>query len=289
MALTLDRMALDDVGANPARLARAIHQQLGEGQGAVPVVEIARALDIVEIRFETLTNFEGALITTPERGYGSILVNQRSNSGRRRFTIGHELLHFLSPVHLPTSPDGFWCGRRDMTVSQVDSMDRHMRQESEANAFAIELLAPLKRIRSYLQGEPDLAAVSSMSDEMDISKEAASRRYVSCHEEILAVVFSRDGRCLYADRSKSFPQLSLRKNAALPELTVGTGVTGLSSIEDAEPDDWIASPDDVHMTLQILRQRAGWSITLLRIVAMDEDEDQGGIDDTYERFTRFGG
>ena len=43
------------------------------------------------------------------------------------------------------------------------------------------------------------------------------------------------------------------------------------------------------MTLQILRQRAGWSITLLRIVAMDEDEDQGGIDDTYERFTRFGG
>ncbi len=46
----LDRMELDEVGANPQRLAEAIHQQLGSGGGAVQVYDIARALDIVEVR-----------------------------------------------------------------------------------------------------------------------------------------------------------------------------------------------------------------------------------------------
>jgi hypothetical protein len=289
MALALDRLALDDVGANPARLAGAIHQQLGEGYGAVPVVEIAMALDIVEIRLEELTNFEGALITTPERGYGSILVNRFSNSRRRRFTIGHELLHFLSPAHQPTSPDGFWCGQQDMIATQTSSEDRHQRQEAEANVFAIELLAPLKRIRSYLRGEPDLSAVLSMSDDLDISKEAAARRYVSCHGDALAVVFSHDHQFLYFDRSKSFPWLSLRKDVALPELPASASVTGLSSVEEAEPDDWIVRPDGVHMTMQTLHQQANRAVTLLRIVSPDEDSDDGGIDDTYDRFTRFGG
>ena len=74
-AIKLDRMALDDVGVNPRRLAEAIHAQLGEGSGPVPVNEIARALDIHEIREERLAAIEAALLTTPERGYGSILLN----------------------------------------------------------------------------------------------------------------------------------------------------------------------------------------------------------------------
>ena len=39
--LKLDRMALDDVGVNPKRLAEAIHGQMGEGSGPVPIYEIA--------------------------------------------------------------------------------------------------------------------------------------------------------------------------------------------------------------------------------------------------------
>ena len=94
MVLILDRMAVEEVGSNPARLARAIHGQLGLTQGSVPVREIGAALDIDEIRAEPLTNFEGALITTPERGTGKILINSKADPRRRRFTIAHELGHF---------------------------------------------------------------------------------------------------------------------------------------------------------------------------------------------------
>lgn len=130
-------------------------------------------------------------------------------------------------------PAGF--ERRDMICDQPDSKDRHVRQESEANTFAIELLAPLKRIRAYLRGNADLANVIAMSDELDISKEAAARRYVSKHPEPLAVVFSREEQFLYATRSKDFPGLSLHQNLAMPMLP--RGARDRSEWEEVRPED----------------------------------------------------
>jgi lactate dehydrogenase-like 2-hydroxyacid dehydrogenase len=88
MPVELDRMTIEDVGANPERLAQAIHDQLHGLEGAVPVYDIARALDIEEIREEALTSLERALITPPEKGTGAILVNARSPRQKRRYTVG---------------------------------------------------------------------------------------------------------------------------------------------------------------------------------------------------------
>ena len=61
MTLTLDRIALEDVGAEPRRLAEAILRQLQYRSGRVPIETIARALGITEIRVEPLSNLEGCL------------------------------------------------------------------------------------------------------------------------------------------------------------------------------------------------------------------------------------
>ena len=175
--LKLDRMALDDVGVNSRRLAEAIHKQLGEVSSAVPVYEIANALDIHEIREERLDGFEAALLTTPERGYGSILVNLRSNRQRRRFSVGHELYHFLNDFHTPTTEQGFRCSGSDMTAANLEDPDRHLKQEAEANAFSIELLTPRNWMKPYLRRAPNLNEVLSLATDFDISREAAARRY----------------------------------------------------------------------------------------------------------------
>ncbi|WP_375459515.1 ImmA/IrrE family metallo-endopeptidase [uncultured Enterovirga sp.] len=120
MTLTLDRMAIEEVGMNPARIAAAIHDQLGDVPGAVLVEAVAYALDIVEIRIEVLARVEGALIAPPERGSGSILLNARSHPRRRRFTLAHELGHYLSPHHVPTAQTGFCCDQSDM-ISRTSS------------------------------------------------------------------------------------------------------------------------------------------------------------------------
>ena len=65
--LTLDRMAIEEAGSNPEKLAEALHRQLNYSTGKVPIEEIATALDIAEVRHEKLESFEGALLTTPER------------------------------------------------------------------------------------------------------------------------------------------------------------------------------------------------------------------------------
>ena len=158
MTLVLDRMAIEEVGANPARLAAAIHLQLGAATGAVPVNDIAHALDIQEIRVEHLSNIEGALIAPPERGAGRILVNN-SHPRRQRFTVAHELGHYLSPHHVPTAETGFWCTQSDLSVRPSSDRARHRRQEGEANLFAIELLAPRSRARRFCTGRPDIARI----------------------------------------------------------------------------------------------------------------------------------
>jgi hypothetical protein len=286
MGLSLDRMALDDVGANPARIAAALHDQLKNCEGAVPVFEVATALDIMEIRIEALATFEGALVTTAERGEGSILLNKNASRQRQRFTVAHELLHFLSPIHRPTFANGFWCSRADMVERRLDGHDLHKRQEAEANVFAIEFLAPRSHIKSYLRGAPNLAAVVEMASSLDISKEAAARRYVECHGETLAVVFSRNRRVLYFDVSRDFPRLSLGKEMSLPRLCGGSDERPLGAMEEVPADDWLSTPSGIAMEAQTLQQQNGYAMTLLRVLVGDDDEDVG-IDDAYERFSRW--
>jgi Zn-dependent peptidase ImmA (M78 family) len=149
----------------------------------VPVRDIALALDIDEIRERPLTSLEAALVTTPERDRGKILLNSNSSRQRRRFSVGHELLHFLNSLHQQTAPEGFQCSRADMRVSSA-MQSRHLRQEAEANAFAIELLTPRAWLKPLLRGPPDLEKVLKVADEFDVSREAAARRY-SCTETVL--------------------------------------------------------------------------------------------------------
>lgn len=282
-ALLLDRMALDEVGLNPSKLAGAIHRQLGERPGAVPVHDIARALDIIDIREEPLSTFEGALITGPERNEGMILVNSSVSRPRRRFTIAHELLHFLNAAHRPTSPDGFRCSLRDMRLTGLDNKDRHRRQEAEANTFAIELLAPTNKVKELLRGAPDLRQVLSMARTLDLSLEASARRLVELHPETIATVFSRQGRVQYAVASPDFPGLAHAKGDVLP-LPPSSG-TGLARMNEADPEEWLRSGNGIELREQTLAQQNGFATTLLWV---SEEPDPDEVEDTFDRFDRSG-
>lgn len=284
ITFTLDRMALDEAGTSPQKIAEAIHLQLGDLSGPVPVKAIALALDIVEIREELLTSFEGALITTLEKGYGSIVVNVQSGPQRRRFTVAHELGHFLNPWHKPTTPMGFQCSRQDMIVSV--GQDRHLRQEAEANAFAIELLAPRKRLACHLSPPANLQHALAIASMFDISKESAVRRYVALHDECLAVVISHQNKILYCDRTRAFPRLCLGKGDHLPPLPQCNGNQSLSLVEETEPNDWLTAPGRTALSVQTLYQQKGFGISLL-IAETCDDEDPLELEDAFDRFSKF--
>lgn len=272
MTLDLDRVAVEDAGATPVRLAAAIIKQLPNLTGAVPVYDIARALDIEEIREHPLSSIEGCLVTDKHKSYGAILVNAASNARRRRYTVGHELGHFLNERHVANADDGFHCTKADM-VNPARAGQR-LRQEREANIFAIELLTPPQLIQPRLSRAADLEHALAIADSLHVSKEAAARRYVSLHGENLAVVFSVNGRIRYVEKGGAFPRTRIWTDDTLPLLAQRSGnCSEITSLDEVNAAIWLSRADGVGLFAQTLYQAEGYAMTLL--VAEDETRDAG--------------
>lgn len=121
----------------------------------VPVEELAKGLNI-DVRYsEGSDDVSGALIRNADAVV--IAVNSAQHENRQRFTIAHELGHFL--LHRGTKlhfDEDFRIDYRDATSS-----DATKREEIEANGFAAALLMP-KRIlmRDWIKLAPDDKSIS---------------------------------------------------------------------------------------------------------------------------------
>ncbi len=274
----LCRYTLEQAGNNPRVMAAALHKQLGElgvSSGVVPVEDTAKALDIEDIRFESELGFEGSVVMTPNKSRGSILVKENTKP-RMRFTVAHELYHFLSAYHKPVG-GGFRCVSRDMIASNGQklksdkdkSLAKHYKQEAEANQFAAEMLMPYAQVRRRLNAEPNFEHILSISDDFGVSKETAARHYANRNGDCVAVLFIKDGKLRYAVKSEDFPRLDIRYGQSVPVLPKSRPGSKLSEMEDDDSALWISSRKGrrrmEEVRVQMLRQRDGYGIVLLAV------------------------
>ncbi len=128
--------------------------------------------------------------------HGERAIMRVSNSiiqiGRRNFTIAHELGHYVLGHRIPSSSD-------------LASTDRTPHQEREADVFAAELLMPEELVAPHAAMPPGLVTVRSISDTFRTSIVASARRYVELTAASCALVYSKDGRVVWAKYSCSFP------------------------------------------------------------------------------------
>jgi Zn-dependent peptidase ImmA (M78 family) len=105
----------------------------GVVRSPVPVEKIAHNLGI-EVKFEAAEDdLSGALIREP-KGRVVIGVNSAHHPNRQRFTIAHEIGHFILHRGMKLHVDeDFRVNLRDGSVND---------EEVDANAFAAELLMP---------------------------------------------------------------------------------------------------------------------------------------------------
>jgi Zn-dependent peptidase ImmA (M78 family) len=287
--LTLDRMAIEEAGPQEEQLAQAIHRQLGRATGPIPIEEIATALDITEIRYEKLESFEGALLTTPERDTGSILINAQSARPRRRFTLAHELGHYLNVWHKPHSEAGFVCGKNDIRIGGFvikPGLTVHEVQELQANRFAIELLAPKNRIAALSHDDPSVRDVLRTAAEFELSKEAAARRYVDLHPAKVAVVFTLNGDVKYVVTSPTCPRLAMPKRTKI--LSQSKFQAGQTSCAEIEVDLSVLNGQITTKMAdaETFYQEGGHAFTILNFERDQEDDEDNGFEDTVERFSR---
>ena len=288
--MAISRIDLADFGS-PDRIAQEIIRLFPDFSIPVPIETIALQLDISSIEALETEGFDGGLFTDENKSAGFILVRQSMPRQRRRFTIGHELFHFLCPTHQPLRPDGFLCTCDDMRLNYASALQRAKQMEVEANSFSSKILLPAPYFLKDLQRTKgaDIENILDLARRYDTSKEATARRYVELHDEPCAAVISRNGRLLRFYRAKNFPYLDVRPGTALPAQSrsaqVDSEIGKATEWLEVDPDAWPQSGSRAKLPAfyeQVLRQNNGYVLTLLTadISEVDEDEDRD-LEESY--------
>lgn len=282
--MKITRMDLDMAGS-PAGLVTKVLAAEPILPLVTPVEELARCFDIKDIVELETEGFEGGLLTNEERTDGVILVNKNCGPTRRRFTISHELGHYLISSHKPVLPDKFLCKREDMRQWDTKHQNRYARMEAEANQLAALLLIPPPRLRLVMREfrQPDITDILAIAEKFQVSKEAAARSYVEHHDETLAVIFVKDGVVLRAYSGRDFPFVTAPYRKRIPAGSNFSEVTkSIGIMQECEAGAWF---DKAGATVQeqVHLQRDGYAMILLWTdIPEEEDEDENRT--SSERF-----
>jgi len=272
--------------ASPEGIAGEIIRKITDLPIPVPIAELCKMLDIIGIEEVSIEGFEGGLFTDAEKSEGYILVKVGSLAQRRRFTIAHELGHFLCPSHTPP-PDGqFNCSSESMQLTFAPKEDRMASMEVEANRFAASILMPLPHFKKDLrvQKEADIDQIVALARRYDTSREATARRYVDAQDEACAVVISQNNRILRLYRGEDFPYIDLQSGDLVPHgsLSAKNALTegAISYSDEQNGDVWSLDGKKHRIPMiyeQVLQQSDGYRLTLLKLAEdleeIEEEED----------------
>lgn len=287
----IDMMPLADIG-QPKRLAFEIHKQLRAQFGSVPLRlpldGIAAAVGIAGIReFET-TSFDGTLVL--QDGVGAIGLRRGMQRGRRNFTLGHELGHYLVPTHR-LSKTRFECtsGFMGYRRGKRDEWERRPtleRIEVEANEFSATLLVAIPEYRderAKLGRGCDVAHVRPLAQAFDVSQEMMASVYVAHESETAAIVTSHNGEVRRIIPKSDFPYMGLRAGMEIPrgsltrDFRAANDAGEVSKVAEVEIHTWLENKGNVSsLCEQVILQRNGWAMTLLSV---EEDEEDDEADD----------
>jgi len=269
--LLLDLMELED-HKTPSDVVEEILRQNPNLSYPTPLERFVELAGIESISELTTDGFEGMLITNPEKSRGAIMIKAGTSPRRRRFTIAHELGHFLLPWHRQQK---FSCKSSDIkdSGSQRGLTPDLVTIETEANSFASELLMPSSAFKSLIDDfeTPSLNDLARLSDTFDVSFEATVHRYKVLSDKPLAFVFSHNNIVRYWVKTHEMPYaLKVRKDHPLPLKSSsrpnGIAVSDFESIPAyiwLEPHGELALPRNI--LEQTIHQSAGYKVTLLYV------------------------
>ncbi|MFT3940328.1 ImmA/IrrE family metallo-endopeptidase [Rhodopseudomonas sp.] len=279
--MKITRMDLADKGSPEAIVAEILKVE-SDLAVPVPIEDLSRHLDIIDIAALTTDGFEGGLLTDRERSNGIVLVKTGVSRQRRRFTIGHELGHFLMPSHVPNDDRGFLCAAADLACFDPRETDRRKRMEVDANRFSSLILMPPPTLNRDLArtSDPSIENMLLLAKKYDVSKEAMARAYSNYHHEAVAFVVVRDGKVVRVYRNeRTFPFVTAARGRAVPERSLfyrrGHRVGTPSDVLSCFPDLWIDVERGRKAPLlceQICLQANGFALIMLWYQSEDDED-----------------
>jgi Zn-dependent peptidase ImmA (M78 family) len=166
--------------ADARKQARKILDQYRSARGGERGLEdyetnpkaIAKYLGIRVVPYKFSDNISGVFFRKGGNLY--LGVNSKHNKHRQRFTIAHEIGHFILHSHetlhydLESADDKRFLFRAD-SISSLD--------ETEANRFASELLMPENLVRGLIESGSN--SINELADRFNVSPEAMRYRLIN--------------------------------------------------------------------------------------------------------------
>jgi len=153
----------------------------------------------LQLREVPARGFDGALLRLPGKARGIIAVRGTiPEPGSRRFTIAHEIGHYVLPGH---DTDRSVCTENDLGFSRA----RIAKAEQEANQFAAELLLPSKELKKILKERgTSMDTCKFISKRFGTSLTAAAVRCIELTDSKAAFVESSNGAFYRFQPSRSW-------------------------------------------------------------------------------------
>ena len=128
----------------------------------VPIEKVAKKFDLTVVEFDFSDTISGVLKTQKK----VIGVNRKHHPIRRRFTVAHELGHFLLGHELNKGGDLI-----------DDNFEKPVSSEREANLFASFLLMPKEWIKKRAKKQKiNSRTIKDLSKEFKVSEQALTIR-----------------------------------------------------------------------------------------------------------------
>lgn len=227
---------------------------------------------ITAVEAASIDSFEGGLFHLGDQGWALLYNEQIIAPGRIRFTQAHELGHYL--LHRLKQRE-FQCSQDDMTHWGPDQKNI----ESEADAFAAQLLMPMKQFRAATgSSNIDFDVLGDASEQFGMSLTAVALRWLQSTTESAVLVMSRDGFMNWAvssdkarnngaffrtrNRVVEVPAGTLAANETIATSRVGQRVSLNTWFEHAHPDAAVRE-------MKLVCDNHGYTLSLLHLSSSD--------------------
>jgi len=197
------------------------------------VEALARAMGL-EVKYGGLDKPDAWLFRKP-KGKSIIRINNRVRTeSRRRFSLAHELGHWVLHPHLT-----------QLTACTQENLADYLNsiEETEANWFAATLLMPKYLISEAIRGrDPSFATIEQITEDFGTSRIAAARRFVELTKERVILVYSKSGQIIWRAKSKA-AQYHALASETIPEDSWTFKTNSGAGIPDGHqpclPDIWL--------------------------------------------------
>jgi len=163
---------------------------------------IAFSLD-AEVKYSSLDDCEGNIIGTDTKAI--ISINQNARFERQRFSLGHELGHWINDRQKNLS---YRCSANDMNQRSLKKDDFKQNKEVRANHFSADLLMPNYIYQKYLIDKSiTFNTVKYLAEKFRVSLTSTAIRLVeTCELPCMLVCWGDNGKRNWFVRNSIVPE-----------------------------------------------------------------------------------